>query len=368
MGQCQSQSPTHISVLPNEVVYKILQDLPPQEVKSAVLVCKSLREMAEEPRFWTWAVVRVNTKDDLQKLKIPRLQMLQEIDVTQGSHCGTTDEFTWIKEKGLADLFQVIGEIQTIRRIRGLEYCKGIQGIEPDLAVSILNSLEHLRLCHGRENDDEVDDEDEGENVKITRLNLTNEQLELLFKAIAEKTNLKYLQLSGQAMEAEDLEERPTFNRLFAAAVSNVKEVVLREYFKVDITNGQFEALFAIIAAEDRPIRKLTCLSDYISPMGDRDPDMLCKAFNKLEEVTIGGGCCGDQVEAILRGLLEGESRLKRLLLEYVDARMIQNLDQNLIGRAKEKIGEFCTLDYFYTSAYYLNLLERRRESFEAHQ
>jgi len=365
MGQCHSQSPTHISVLPNEVVFKILQHLSPQEVKSAVLVCKFLREMAEKPRFWTWSVVTVNTKDDLQKLKIPRLQMLEEINLTKGSHNDSSDECTWIKEEGLADLFQVLGEIPTIRRIRGLEYCKGIQGIEPDLAVRILNSLEHLRLCcgeaeeHEEESNSEEDEEDDSDG---TWLHLTKEQLELLFTAAAEKTNLKYLQVSGQ-----DMEEIPTFNHLFAAAVS-VKEVVLREYHKVDITNGQFEALFAIIAAEDRPIRKLTCESYYIDPMGDRDPDMLSKAFNRLEEVTIIGCHREDQMTAILRGLVEGESRLKRLMLKDVDARRIQNLDQNLVRRAKEKIGEFCTLDHFYTSAYYMNLLEREGERFAVPQ
>jgi len=379
MGQCHSQSPTHISVFPNEVVFKILQHLPPKEMKSAVLVCRFLREMAEKPRFWTWAVVTVNTKDDLQKLKIPRLQMLEEIDVTQGSNSGTGEESTWIKEEGLADLFQALGEIPTIRRIRGLEYCKGIQGIEPHLAVSILNSLEHLRLCCGEEDEEEVygeedeedgdDERDEGEGVKDTWLGLTKEQLELLFTAAAEKTNLKYLQVSGQDMEADDMEEIPAFNQLFAAAVSNVEEVVLREYYKVDITNGQFEALFAIIAAEDRPIRKLTCVSDYISPMGDRDPDMLSKAFNKLEEVAVPDCCHADQVTAILRDLVEGESRLKKLRLRRLDARIFQNLDQNLVKRAKEKIGEFCSLDHFYTSEYHMNQLERRnRESFEALQ
>ena len=125
MGQSHSQSQTHVSVLPNEVVVSILQHLPPQEIKSAVLVCKSLREMGEKPRFWTWAVVTVNTKDDLQKLKRPRLQMVREIDVTLASHGGTGAECYW-----LADLFQVIVEIPIVKRIRGLEFCKGIQGID----------------------------------------------------------------------------------------------------------------------------------------------------------------------------------------------------------------------------------------------
>ena len=79
---------------------------------------------------------------------------------------------------------------------------------------------------------------------------------------------MKLLQVSGQEMDEISPES-------FASAVSNVKEVLLKEHFKEDITSEQFEALYAIIAAEDRPLRKLTCLSYYIDPMGDTDPDQV---------------------------------------------------------------------------------------------
>ena len=52
--------------------------------------------------------------------------MVQEIDVTDGSDSGTEVECSWIKEEGLADLFQVIGEIPTVKRIHGLEFCKAL--------------------------------------------------------------------------------------------------------------------------------------------------------------------------------------------------------------------------------------------------
>ena len=355
MGQSHSQSQTHINVLPNEVVVSILQYLPPQEIKSAVLVCKSLREMGEKSRFWTWAVVTVNTKDDLQKLKRPRLQMVQEIDVTRGSHGGTGVQCNWIKEEGLADLFQVIGEIPTVRRIRGLEFCKGIQGIEPDLVVGVLNSLEELKLCYGFAEEDEEEDgeEDEEEELEM-QMKLSTEQLELLFTAVAEKTNLKFLQVSGQDMlkdmdetdEVDEVDEMATISpELFAAAVSNVEEVVLKEHFKEDITSKQFEALYSIIAVEDRPVRKLTCLSFYIDPMGYVDPELLSKAFNRLEEFTTVNCGSVEQFTAILRGLVEGDSRLKKLMVDDINLEVVQNLDQNLVRRAKEKIGEFYTIN-----------------------
>jgi len=242
MGQSQSQSQTHIGSLPNEVGFSILQHLAPQEIKSAVLVCKAIREIAEKPKFWTWAVIKVNTKDDIQKLKRPRFQMVQEIDVTQGSDGGTEAECLWIKEEGLADLFQVIGDVPTVKKIRGLEFCQGIDSIEPNLVVSVFNSLEKLMLCSGH-------DFKNGEEEEM-HLDLTEEQLELLFKAVAEKTNLKFLEVSFQR-ELSNISPE-----LFAAAVSNVEEVILRKNYVECITDEQFEALFSKIAVGDRPLRR----------------------------------------------------------------------------------------------------------------
>ena len=145
----------------------------------------------------------------------------------------------------------------------------------------------------------------------------------------------------------------------------------MKEHFKEDISSEHFEAFYAIyigitflcifclcqvnivttiisvcnIAAEDRPLRKLTCLLHYIHPMGDTDPDLLSKAFNRLEEFTAYN--CGDkeQLTAILSGLMEGGSRLKSLMVEELNPKIVQNLDQNLVRRAKEKIGEFYTTE-----------------------
>jgi len=372
MGQAHSQSQTHGSVLPHEVVVSILQYLGPQEIKSAVLVCKSLRDMLEKPGFWTWAVITVNTKDDLEKFKNPRLQMMKEIDVTQSSAC-TEVQGQWIKEEGLADLFQVIAETPTVKRIRGLEFCKGIAGIEPDLLVRVLNSLEELKLCNGYGGDEDEDPLYEDGEEKETQMVLSTEKLELLFAAMAEKTNLKFLQVSGQDMRKDilgemlkEIEGFEQMNRrdqkdvvsdlidqiddtdqvspqLFAAAVSNVEEVILKEHYKEDITSKQFAALYSIIAAEDRPIKKLTCLSYYIVSMEELDPDLLSRAINKLEEFRVSDHVSLEQMTAILRGVVEGESRLKKLMVYDLGDTFVENLDQNLVKEVKEKIGEFYT-------------------------
>jgi len=361
MGQSQSksderQSQTHITDLPNELVSGIFQFLGPKDMKSAVLVCKSWSEIGEKPSFWTWALVTVNTKDDLYKLKIPRLQMLQEINVSHCSHgvevCnkGTWRrisvwskhrlpvECKWIKEGGLADLFQVISEMPTVRRIHGLEYCVGIKDMEPGLVVSVLNRLEDLKLCCGGEMIRTSDQKTWIERDMI----LSYEQLELLFIAMAENTKLKYLEVSGQPHMAKISPE------LFAAAVGSVQNVVLEEVRQEDITTKQLEALYATIAFEERPVRKLTI---HMDPRLETDPELLSLAFNRLEEVTNFGGGSGEQLTAILRNLVEEDSRIQKLMFEEVELEIVQNLDMDLVRRVEEKIGKFYTIDRFGPNA-----------------
>jgi len=364
MGQSQSksderQSQTHITDLPNELVSGIFQFLGPKDMKSAVLVCKSWSEIGEKPSFWTWALVTVNNKDDLYKLKIPRLQMLQEIKVTHRGHgvevwykgmwwgwWGNRElskhklpvECKWIKEGGLAELFQVISEIPTVRRIHGLEYCVGIKDMEPGLVVSVLNRLEDLKLCCGGEMIRTSDQKTWIERDMI----LSYEQLELLFIAMAENTKLKYLEVSGQPHMAKISPE------LFAAAVGSVQNVVLEEVRQEDITTKQLEALYATIAFEERPVRKLTI---HMDPRLETDPELLSLAFNRLEEVTNFGGGSGEQLTAILRNLVEEDSRIQKLMFEEVELEIVQNLDMDLVRRVEEKIGKFYTIDRFGPNA-----------------
>jgi len=331
MGQSHSQSLTHISALPSEVMFMILRYLPPQELKSAVLVCKALREMGEKPRLWTWAVITVKTKDDFLKLKLPRLQMVREIDVSEGSHCGCGAEVQCTCT-GLAELFQVINEIPTVRRIRGLEFCRGIDNIEVDLVVSVLNRLEELYLCYGG---------DYEEGVMRMQLKLNIDQLVYLLDAVAKKTNLKFLEFSGQ-----DTEFIMT-PKTVALALSNVEEVRMKnEYVGIaeDIPDEQFEALYSMIAVEDRPMRKFTTI-DYIDDESNHhiDPELLSRACNRLDEVIIVGSSWPDMdieyVTAILKGLVEEESRLKRLKMNI--SVILDDLDQDLVRRAEERFGIF---------------------------
>ena len=190
----------------------------------------------------------------------------------------------------MTDLFKAIHEIPTVRRIQGLEDCEGVAVVEPNLLVSVLNRLEKLQLVF---------------NEEQARIHLTSEQLELLFTAIAEKSNLEFLEVNGQP-HVNDLNPE-----LFAAAISNVAEVVLGAFLSRDITTKQIEALFSVVIVEDRSLNKLSLTVD---PRPNIDPDMMGRALSRLEDVTIHWMESVEQINAIMRNLVKGESRLNSLM------------------------------------------------------
>ena len=129
---------------------------------------------------------------------------------------------------------------------------------------------------------------------------------------------------------------------LFGAALSNVAKVRLEEPYVGFITIQQLMALFKAIIAEDRPLKKLDFTAD---PRPSIDADVMGSALNKLEEVTISYFCdSGAQVSAIIRNLVDGESKLKRLMLANIDPDIIEGLNQDLVRRVRKR-GEFYYFD-----------------------
>ena len=316
---------TQFQNLPIEIFLSIFKQLSPQDLKSAVLVSKSWQEVGEDPALWTWAVVRVDSRHDFEKFNIQRLKLLQELKV----NCTrpASQYYSYWNVMILSDnqnqkciwneLFKLIREIPTVRRISGscCENC--FSSVEPDLLVSVLNSLQELHLGW-------------------SGVDLTSKQLELLFTAMALETNVESLYVCGNC----DLSE--TSPVLLASAISNVKDVTFGGF---NVGLQHVEALFSAIIAGDTPLTKLkvsTCSTVRV------DPVILGRAVNRLEEVTIYRNSVetirSDQISAIISILVEEKTKLKVLRLVEVRAADIEGVDQDLIRRAAEKVGEFYTI------------------------
>ena len=316
---------TQFQNLPIEIFLSIFKQLSPQDLKSAVLVSKSWQEVGEDPALWTWAVVRVDSRHDFEKFNIQRLQLLRELKV----NCTrpASQYYSYWNVMILSDnqnqnciwneLFKLIREIPTVRRISGscCENC--FSSVEPDLLVIVLNSLQELHLGW-------------------SGVDLTSEQLELLFTAMALETNVESLYVCGNC----DLSE--TSPVLLASAISNVKDVTFGGF---NVGLQHVEALFSAIIAGDTPLTKLkvsTCSTVRV------DPVILGRAVNRLEEVTIYRNSVetirSDQISAIISILVEEKTKLTVLRLVEVRAADIEGVDQDLIRRAAEKVGEFYTI------------------------
>ena len=237
---------------------------------------------------------------------------MQEIKVTHGN--GTTicmaclDQVKWGCPwmKYGTELCKAILEMPKVKRISGLE-CKGVSGVEPKLFVSLLNRQEKLFVY-----------------------TMNPEKLELLFIAMAEETNVKKLFM----IDVEFL--YMISPELFAAAISNVAEV---NFDDTGATSQQMMALYSAIINNERPLRKLKM---DIRLIGSIDPDIVVSGLNRLEEVTVLTSCYGHftvvYVHAIIKPLVDGESKLKRLMLKELDPVVVRQLDKELVKRAIEKI------------------------------
>ena len=139
-------SQLNINDMPNEILYRIFQKLTPQDLKTAVLVCRSWRVIGEDPRLWARAVVTIYS-NDFDKLAVQRFQLLKEVNVTCTGFWHKHEDCHWT-EYGMHELFKVIQEIPSVRRIVVPKCLKRISAVEPDLLISVLNRLEEL--CVGR--------------------------------------------------------------------------------------------------------------------------------------------------------------------------------------------------------------------------
>lgn len=115
--------------------------------------------------------------------------------------------------------------------------------------------------------------------------------------------------------------------------------------FDIDLNCEQFEAFFILMSRKTK-LKELfvSGRSGFTSRVS---PEVLAKAIIRLEAVHI----CRvsyEQLLAILRTVVEGNSRLKRLRLSFLDPMDIVDVvdvDRDLIGRAREVIGEFFILE-----------------------
>jgi len=310
-------SQTNINILPEEMMMRIFELLPPQDLKNAVLVSKQWKERGEDPRLRTETKATVFNREDFKKFRSRRFQWVQQIVVKKCTliwynyHEVQCRQCYW-EEKELTELLKIIVSLPSVIKIDNLR-CTKLSGVDPNLLARVLTRLEELDLCH-------------------CHRYLSAVQIQHIFVAIAEQTNLKKLEVS------ETSQISPA---LFAAAISNVEEVMV--FIFGESSPEQMVALFAAIAEEERPLRKLLLDSCDVREVL---PEVFGVALNRLEDVeTVNMSVNKEQITAVLSRVVGRTSKLKKLMLEDLSNMEYSSLDRRLVRRAWTKIGEFYTND-----------------------
>jgi len=307
---------TDISDLPAEILIEIFSLLSSTDLKSVVLVCKQWMMVGETPTLWTWAMVTLKSRDDLQKLSNRRIQLMNMDKVKVTNWFDGSQPFliqsTAVRPE---ELFSALLPITTLTSIEGMKDDLGLSGpdlsrVEPELFAKVLSRLRNL--C-------------------FDIINPSPLQYEALLSSIAQKDSVKKLVYGFRKM--------PPQPDLFAAAVGNVEECELG-LFSVPVQD--MLALLVAIAQEQGRLRRLIMYSHRLHGLSTIAPDILGTAISRLESVCIYQMfdlLSKDQLEAIMKKVGEDASKLKKLEITGLSEEQKEEMDQNLLRQAGLKIG-----------------------------
>ena len=192
-----------------EILRHIFLLLPPEDLKSAVLVCKMWKELGEEAYLWRWAMVTVNN-DNVENisslLRTGRMSLIETIVIIS---CSDTLLQSIINHKGLKNL-TILGEKKPHYDPTPDTF---MPDTDPYLLANLLAALQSVSICE---------------------VYLTKELLEALMSKLILGSRIRFLELSN--MNLLDLDD----NQKLSSALTSVETLLL---YRTYITNGQLTAL-----------------------------------------------------------------------------------------------------------------------------
>ena len=195
--------------------------------------------MGDDPQLWTWAVVKIDTMGDLQKLEIPRLQQIKAIHLRIWFHSSCIRR----QPKQLEKLLQALLAFPNIKKMYGLANF-GFISVEPSVAA-VLGSLDELNMAGGVRK-------------------LSQAKCEQVFTVIAKNANpMKKLSLNGWGMDGLS----PTM----------LKELELYHW-----SENHLKALFRQIVESERPLAKLKIHFSFSRDLCNIDADLVSRALNSM--------------------------------------------------------------------------------------
>jgi len=273
-------------MLPKELLEMFLKLLPPRDLKAALLVCRSWRDVGERSKLWAWVCLRV-TEQNLatmpQILDIERLKSMEKISVAAVSE----------------ELLLAIDRHQGLK-VLDASACD-FSSIEPGLLARVVAKLEEVDF-----------------NTK-----LTTEQCDAIFRLATGNNKLKKLSMGFCDMSLVDPET-------LAMVVARLEEV---DFSYTRLTTQQSQAIFKL-ANGDSKLKKLSMVGSDLSSV---DHETLARVVNKLKNAELcSTRLTAQQSQAIFR-LATGDSKLKKLAMS---SNNLSSLDEETMARVVDKLEE----------------------------
>jgi len=276
------------TLLPVEILHKILLLLSHRDLKVAVLVCQRWRQVGEAKSLWSWISLRVDTRNLALMPEVLSTRRLQSVK--------------FLEMKAVSkDLLNAVLEHPGLRSVR----------------VQCMDEQRRFGRRKVREDD---------AWMKSTAV-VNKEERELLFKVVAKMPHLSKLDLTGMNISSVP----PS---LLARSLTHIEEVVVEQ---VGLTHQQAMALFeAIGSLENVRLRKLNLSHNNLASVPSQ---FMAKAVLRLNEVTMyHTNVTSEQVVEILtRRSQTRSSDLCKLWIGFV-SNLDQSLNSTLLPLARKHI------------------------------
>ena len=362
--------------LPVEMLTRIFRLLPPRSLKTAVLVCRRWREVGEGSGLWHWVTLALTTRnmdffsellesprfltrrtvaiklDSLQKKDKPKISesLLQAIlDHPSLTQLNVEDPLnTCVLKAG--QLVRVMGRMEEVNIPDSV--LSDEQFIAIFEAISQKSNLRKVNLGHSRvfiklASVPRPRTIRQGlfakavstlEELNISGIRLSFLQVEEIFTAITEHSNLKKLTLGLWSLNNNSPENHLNClsDRLLSTAVARLEHF---EVYRMMLVKEKYEAILTAITSEDS---KLKTIKFGCKNMTKVDSELLAKAINKLEDVAL-RRLTLKQFQTILEHC-SNDTRLKKIIVDFVEGRLRKKSD--LYIRAEKCIGHLVVEDW----------------------
>ena len=333
-------------LLPVEILEKVFCLLPPQDLKSAVRVCRWWREVGEAPRFWTWACFKVDchlySAPILREMFASRRLHSVKKRLKVRSDFGVRSNEVAVLEVLLPAVAGRPGLLESLdlgglSGLGGPDYDHAIKLYEVDANV-LAQAVIHLV---------EVDFSNRSylnQTLGLVFNEIHKKHLNAIFAALLDNSSL-LKRLKMYCVDLSFVDEQ-----IMARVINKLEEVDLTG---ADMTSQQATALFTLMIKNSN-LKKFnlgTVWRTGPTPIDGVNPDLLAKALTHLEEVKLPPPLNSKHAKAIFATLDASHGRLKRLDISgnrsTYNHNDLSSVDAALIGNVVNKME---TVDIRYTN------------------